>query len=174
MANRESCTVKAGEWTYLFVNSTLTHKINVMRFKEDKDGAAEPPEVVGPIVVNQKRELSKGGSIAAVYLEVRDEIHLFYIGIGTTTPTTLVEAVLAKASKATKDQINKAWITNGMALNSKALTPDARSMLSSNLDARMSPRVFYNPAGRLNNVARAAYVPSKNNWNVTMLPSITS
>lgn len=129
------------------------------------------------ISIEGKSDLSLGGAITAVYLEKKDEIHVYYIGkpqAGKKTPQ-LREVCLRKAAA---DGAPGSWEDKTMDLNKKGEKIDPESMLCSTVDSKGYPRVFYNEPEELEHVRYAAFGDVENStgkdWTFTRFTKLST
>jgi hypothetical protein len=138
MVGTESASVRAGNWMYLFFNKNDSSKIDFWKVSEE---TREPQAYV--IKVDDSTELSSGGAITAVYLEQKDEIHVFYINKPEEGKKHELREVCLKDAK--KDSGPGKWIGgNVMTINKKGWKIHPESMLCSAVDINGNPRVFFN------------------------------
>lgn len=138
MVGTESACVRAGQWMYLFFNFNDRPQVDYWKVAEE---SREPNQYT--IKIDGKDDISGGGAIAAVYLEKKDEIHVYFISVNPEDDTEHVvrEACLTNASA---DGAPGEWSVKNMDLNKKFFEINPSSMLMAAVDSKGYPRVFYN------------------------------
>jgi hypothetical protein len=171
MTGAESASVRAGGWMYLFFNRDDKPQIDFWKVAEE---SRDPKPY--QIKVDGNAELSLGGAITAVYLEQKDEIHVYYIGkppAGKKVP--LLKEVCLKNASSNNEPAN--WTEKDMDLNKKGWKIDGESMLCSAVDSKGYPRVFYNEADELTFVNYAEFGDIKGggkDWTTTRFTGLSS